>query len=81
MRFVLRPRARLCYGPAVTAPSVRDVLGPHGWLARIDPTWEARPGQLAMAEQVATRLAKGGVSAIEAHICALPVAVNSTSTS
>jgi ATP-dependent DNA helicase DinG len=50
----------------VTAPSVRDVLGPHGWLARIDPTWEARPGQLAMAEQVATRLAKGGVSAIEA---------------
>jgi len=50
----------------VQNPSVADVLGPKGWLARIDPAWEARRGQLEMAERVAARLKSGGVSAIEA---------------
>jgi ATP-dependent DNA helicase DinG len=44
----------------------RSVLGPGGLIALVHERWEARSGQLEMAEALEARLRAGGVIAIEA---------------
>ena len=46
--------------------TVRDVLGPGGLAEAHLPRFEAREGQLEMAEAILARLLEGGVFAVEA---------------
>src|ERR1051325_7927598 len=45
---------------------MEDVFGPDGLIARYDPNYEYRPGQVEMARAVFETLDEGGVTLIEA---------------